>query len=128
MRLVFGAGADLDLFVTDPNLETVYFGNNPSLGGGVLATDVRCEDPAPRVEVVTFREAASGRYRVGVSHARGCTRLRRTAPYRVEVLSPESVWRAEGEIDPGGFDNEVLEFELGQPAGDARPAKRAETP
>ena len=28
IHLVFGDGADLDLFVTDPNQEAVYFGNN----------------------------------------------------------------------------------------------------
>ena len=112
IRLVFGAEADVDLFVTDPDLETVYFGNNPSLGGGVLAEDIRCNAVTPRAEVVTFRHARPGRYRVGVEHARRCKRLRLPVPYRVEVLADESNWSVEGEIAPGAFDNRVLEFDL----------------
>jgi uncharacterized protein YfaP (DUF2135 family) len=114
IRLIFGAEADLDLYVTDPALETVYFGNNPSLGGGVLTRDLRCDAAAPRREVVTFRVAESGRYRVGVEYARGCARWSRseTAPYRIEVFSDESVWTAAGAVAPGGFDNIAFEFDL----------------
>ena len=36
-RLVFSADADLDLYVTGPDLETVYFANTPTRLGGVLA-------------------------------------------------------------------------------------------
>ena len=112
IRLVFGAEADVDLFVTDPDLETLYFGNNPSLGGGVLAEDIRCNAATPHAEVVTFGNARPGRYRVGVEHARRCTRSRLPVPYRVEVLSGESNWSVEGELAPGAFDNRVVEFDL----------------
>ncbi|MEE2672660.1 MAG: hypothetical protein VX466_02620 [Myxococcota bacterium] len=112
VRLVFGAEADADLFVSDPDLETVYFGNNPSLGGGVLAEDIRCNAPPPRVEVVTFRNARPGRYRIGVEHARRCTRSRLPVPYRIEVVADESDWSVTGEIAPGAFDNRALEFDL----------------
>ena len=129
VRLIFGEEADLDLFVTDPDLETVYFGNNPSLGGGVLAEDVRCDRAAPRGEVVTFLDARSGRYRVGIEHARSCTRLRRTVPYRVEVLTGGSTWQVEGEIAPAAFDNRVVEFDLyGSVATPASSRKREATP
>ena len=66
VRLVFGETADLDLYVTDPRQETVYFANSPSRGGGRLDHDVRCGEPPPRVEKVEFEAAVSGRYRVGV--------------------------------------------------------------
>jgi len=112
VRLVFGEQADLDLYVTDPNLETVYFGNNPSRGGGVLTADVRCDAATPRSEAVSFMDACPGRYRVGVEHASNCTRRSGPVPYRVEVLAGESEWQVEGEIEPGAFDNQVLEFEL----------------
>ena len=66
VRLVFGETADLDLYVTDPRQETVYFANSPSRGGGRLDRDVRCGEPPPRVETVEFEAAVPGRYRVGV--------------------------------------------------------------
>ena len=66
VRLVFGEAADLDLYVTDPAQETVYFANSPSRGGGRLSHDVRCGEPPPRVETVVFETARPGRYRVGV--------------------------------------------------------------
>ena len=66
VRLVFGETADLDLYVTDPFQETVYFANSPSRGGGRLDRDVRCGDPLPRIETVVFEPAQPGRYRVGV--------------------------------------------------------------
>ncbi len=65
-RLVFGDAADLDLYVTDPHQETVYFANSPSRSGGRLERDVRCDDPSPRVETVEFARAVPGRYRIGV--------------------------------------------------------------
>jgi hypothetical protein len=112
VRLVFGDSADLDLFVTDPSLETTYFGNNPSRAGGTLAQDIRCDDDAPRVETVTFRAAHAGRYRVAVDHARACGRQRGPVPYRIEAVAGEREWRAEAEIAPGKFQNRALEFEL----------------
>lgn len=72
VRLVFGEGADLDLYVTDPRQETVYFANNPTRSGGSLEADVRCGAPTPRVETVTFRPALPGRYRVGVDFPERC--------------------------------------------------------
>ena len=87
---------------------------SPSLGGGVLSKDVRCDAAAPRTEVVTFRDARPGRYRVGVEYAQSCALRRRNAPYRLEVLAGEASWHAESEIAPGSFDNVALEFVLGE--------------
>ena len=72
VRLAFPEGADLDLFVTDPAQESVYFANSPSRSGGRLERDVRCGDPGPRIETVVFPAAAPGRYRIGVDHPRRC--------------------------------------------------------
>jgi hypothetical protein len=66
VRLAFGERADLDLYVTDPRQETVYFANSPSRAGGRLDRDARCDEPLPRVETVAFDAAPPGRYRVGV--------------------------------------------------------------
>ncbi len=72
VRLAFGANADLDLFVTDPGQEAVYFANSPSRRGGELVVDRRCGDPAPRVEVVHYSSPMAGRYRVGVDFPEVC--------------------------------------------------------
>jgi len=112
VRLLFGPEADLDLWVTDPGQETVYFGNNPSRSGGALERDIRCEDPAPRIEVVTFRSPEPGRYRVGIEFAEGCRRVRDPVPYEVEVLHGDMSQRVSGEIIPGRFENVALEFSI----------------
>jgi hypothetical protein len=116
VRLVFGGEADLDLYVTDPKLETVYFGNNPSLGGGHLSKDQRCDDPAPRVESVTFAQPLAGRYRVGVEFAKRCTRARGAVPFSLEVETDGWRRQVQGEIEPSAFLPAVMEFELkGEP-------------
>jgi hypothetical protein len=112
IRLHFGPEADLDLHVTDPEQETVYFGNNPSLAGGVLANDLRCDAPSPRVERVEFAAPKPGRYRVGVDYARRCRRVRGPVPYEIEVRGGELDLRLQGEILPGRFQNIALEFDL----------------
>ena len=73
VELVFGQGADLDLYLTDPSQETVYYANTPSqVNGGRLEADLRCDAAAPRVETIVFASAPPGRYRVGVDRAETC--------------------------------------------------------
>lgn len=74
VRLAFGAGADLDLYVTGPDHETVYFANTPSRAGGALERDLRCDAASPRIEVVKFDRAPPGAYRVGVDFPERCGR------------------------------------------------------
>ena len=85
IRLAFGAGADLDLYVTDPLQETVYFANSPSRAGGRLDHDLRCGDPAPRVETISFPDPPSGVYRVGVDFPESCGRSRDPVAFAVVV-------------------------------------------
>jgi len=85
VRLAFGAGADLDLYVTDPLQETVYFANNPSRAGGRLERDLRCDDSAPRIETVTFPDPHPGVYRVGVDFPESCERSRDPVAFAVVV-------------------------------------------
>ena len=72
IRLAFGEAADLDLFVSDPLQETVYFANDASKSGGTLLSDQRCGSPGPRVEVVEWPEPPPGRYRIGIDFPKGC--------------------------------------------------------
>lgn len=112
VRLTFSAEADLDLFVTDPAHETVYFGNNPSRGGGVLERDLRCGAAEPRTEVVILRNATPGLYRVGIEYARSCTFRARNVNYSIEAHVAGREWKAEAEIAPSEFRNRALEFEI----------------
>jgi hypothetical protein len=112
IRLIYSAEADLDLFVTDPRKEAVYFGNNPSLGGGELDIDRRCGAETPRVEVIRFPVPMKGEYRVGVSYDRACGFRRRSAPYILEIRADDVEIDRRGELAPGTFDSVALEFEL----------------
>lgn len=112
IRLAFDDQADLDLFVTGPDQETVYFGNNPSLSGGRLLRDVRCDSEAPRVEVVRFANPEPGRYRIGIEYARSCRFRREPAAYRIDIDAPELSRSSEGSIAPGRFVPLALELEL----------------
>lgn len=111
VRLAFGARADLDLYVTDPAAETVYFANTPAQSGGRLERDLRCDAPAPRIERVAFRPAPPGRYRVGVDYPRACGDAAPT-PFIVAVEYGSVQREQRGTAQPGRFDPIVLEFEL----------------
>ena len=83
VRLVFDERADLDLYVTDPLQETVYFANSPSRSDGRIEADLRCGAPGPRIETVTFPSAAPGRYRIGVDFPERCDGGEHPVPFVV---------------------------------------------
>ncbi|MFQ5512956.1 MAG: hypothetical protein ACE5FG_00850 [Myxococcota bacterium] len=113
--LRFGPAADLDLYVTDPGHETVYYGNTPTERGGRLAEDLRCDPPGERVERVEFADPPVGRYRVGVDFPERCNLRTRAARFRV-IVEAEGLHRERsGEIRLGRFQPVVLEFELPAP-------------
>jgi len=117
VELVFGEGADLDLYLTDPSQETVYYANTPSrVNAGRLEADLRCDAPGPRVEAVLFEDAPPGRYRVGVDHAESCAGGSAAQAFLVTV-EPGGGERRElrGEISRGRFLVQVLEFSLPEP-------------
>src|SRR2546427_4519881 len=77
--LLWAAPVDLDLYVTDPGLETVYFANTPSGSGGKLVRDLACGQltettPTTFSEEVVWTKAHPGRYRVGVDFSDTCGR------------------------------------------------------
>ena len=113
VRLAFGEGADLDLFVSDPLAETVYFGHTPSESGGSLVADRRCGDASPRVEEVRFESPPPGRYRVGVDWAEACGGTGGApAPFVLEVVRAGRRDLHRAEAPPDHFTAVVLEFEL----------------
>jgi hypothetical protein len=113
VRLAFGAAADLDLYVTDPLRETVYFANTPSRSGGRLDRDRTCSDAAPRIESVVFERPPPGRYRVGIDYPKSCDGSDSTAPYVLTVQHREdSAQRIEGSAAPRRFEPVVLEVDV----------------
>lgn len=113
VRLVFAADADLDLYVTGPAEESVYFGNPTSRDGGVLVADRRCDAPAPRVETIEFARAAPGRYRIAIDFMIRCAGGADRADYELHVDQPgRSPLRQRGEAEFGAFDPRVLEVEV----------------
>jgi hypothetical protein len=85
VRLAFEPGADLDLYVSDPLEETVYYANTPARSGGALEADRRCREPGDGVETVRFAAPRAGRYRVGVDFQHRCDGEERVAPWVIAV-------------------------------------------
>jgi hypothetical protein len=113
VRLAFGPEADLDLHVTDPRQETVYFANTPSASGGHLVSDVRCGAPGERVEVIEFEAPPAGRYRVSVDFPVRCRRGVDAAHYVLEVEANGLRREQRGTLAFGRFEPVVYEFQVG---------------
>jgi hypothetical protein len=114
VQLAFGEEADLDLYVTDPLLDTVYFARHESRTGGRIAADVRCGTGGSRIEEVRFDAPWPGRYRVGVDHPERCDGASPPAPaaYAVSAYVDGKTYRAAGSVAVEQFQMVVLEFEL----------------
>jgi hypothetical protein len=114
VQLAFGKEADLDLYVTDPLLDTVYFARHESRTGGRISADVRCDTAGPRIEEVRFDAPWPGRYRVGVDHPMRCDGAPAPAPaaFAVTVYADGKTYRAKGSVALEQFDVAVLDFQV----------------
>jgi len=118
VTLRWTAPVDLDLYVTDPVLETVYFANPRTASGGVLERDARCagQGPGEQAERVRWTAPPAGRYRVGVDFLEACGgRLDEVAwslTVDVNGARREMTGRAQRAIRQPA----VLEFEVAAPA------------
>ena len=111
--LAFGTDADLDVFVTAPDQETVYFANSPTRLGGTLERDERCGGSAPAVvEHVGFPEPAKGRYRVGIDFPRRCDDGDAPEVFVVRIAHAGGTRDVVGVIRPGEFLLRVLEEDV----------------
>jgi hypothetical protein len=115
VRLLWSTPVDLDLYLTDPTAETVYFANNPTRTGLALKRDVRCrsiEQETRPSEHAVHDEPLAGRYRVGVDFIDACESRQDEADFRVVVdfcgVRRERIGRARLEQ----FQPIVLEFDL----------------
>lgn len=118
VRLAFDDAGDLDLFVTDPQQESVYFANSPIRSGGRLLEDRRCTDASPRVEAVHFDTPQPGRYRVGVDFHGRCRdsslsgKAESQGLYFVRIDEGGRVLERAGMVTPGHFEVIVVEFDV----------------
>lgn len=120
VQLAFGANADLDLYVTDPLGEAVYYANTPSEIGGALVEDRRCVHDAPRIETVRFTAPLTpGRYRIGVDYPHACTEpVAAVVPFAIRVGGPGAVRaRSRGLARYRAFEPIVLEFDVDRAGG-----------
>lgn len=112
IQLAFGREADLDLYVTDPLLETVYFANHQSRSEGRISDDVRCDSQALRIEEVHFDHPMAGRYRVGVDFPQQCAGNSQSAVFVVSVLNQGKRQELVGSVALQQFNVVVLEFDV----------------
>jgi hypothetical protein len=123
VTLHWDAAVDLDLYVTDPVLETAYFGNPHTASGGVLERDARCADRAPgeQTERVRWTAPPPGRYRVGVDFLETCGKAGdRDVPYRLQVEIDGSRQERSGRARLAAREPRVLEFTVPPRREDAR--------
>ena len=116
VRLIFDADVDLDLYVTDPLLDTTYFARHESRIGGQLTKDVRCDTQGPRIEEVRFAQLWPGAYRVGVDFPQRCDgrRSKQPAPYAVRVSANGEQYEVHGTVNQEFFEVEVLKFTVAE--------------
>lgn len=111
VHLAFGPEVDLDLYVTGPLEETVYYANTPSRIGGELLEDRRCEHSSPHIESVRF-PLTPGHYRVGVDYPHACGDARAPVPFALLVEMPGGREQLRGLAAHQVFEPVVFEFEL----------------
>ena len=75
LHLSWQAPVDLDLFLTGPSGETIYFGNRKARTGYHINNETTCDTLAPtglHRESATIPHAAAGLYRVSVDYIFDC--------------------------------------------------------
>ena len=116
VALVWSAPVDLDLYLTDPTWETVYFANNPSRTGAQLMRDTRCRDVASHenafVELASIAAPQPGRYRVGVDFMDACNGPHQPVSFRIVADYGGMRREMTGTIRLEEFLPIVVEFEL----------------
>jgi hypothetical protein len=125
VTLVWAAPVDLDLYVTNPEQETVYFANRRSASGGALVEDVPCPPAGKEAptsgevrETIRWEEPPAGRYRAGIDYIDRCGGEIVEVGYRLVVEAPAIRRETTGTVRLSRFLYQALEFDL--PSEDAR--------
>lgn len=95
--------ADLDLHVTDPFGETIYYFHPSSISGGSLKEDVECTTVAG-TEKITYPggSAASGTYVLSVHYFRSCN-SGKPVHWRITANADGRSQSLEGTVSPGEY-------------------------
>lgn len=115
ITLVWEGNVDVDLWVTDPSGERIYWEHTSSVSGGELDRDNLCPiEPGLSENIYWGKdEAPPGDYKIQVNHFDSCGTATR-AYYRVSVLNRKTgKWETfKGELAPGETkDVTTLHFE-----------------
>ena len=119
VRLAFGSGADLDLFVTDTDprvSETVYFAKHTTRARGRLIHDARCSDESPRSDAVAYEAPLAAGYRIGVDYHRSCGDQAEFEVFVVEWMSGNQRQTRRGIARPGHFEDRFWMLNASSPA------------
>jgi hypothetical protein len=114
VTLTWDSPVDLDLYLTDPTWETLYFGNNPTRTGATLVQKASCghDDAKPAVELARVFDPAPGPYRIGIDFIDACHSDLDQVPYRIVVDVDGQRREMTGEAGLARFDVVVMEFRL----------------
>jgi len=118
VELLWQAPVDLDLFLTDPNGETVYFANRTAKSGARMGVETGCkqvmQEKGNYRESAVIPKALSGRYRVSVDFIKDCGSKAVSAAFEAVLRSKEGreLGRGRSEVqyrllNPVGWEFEV---------------------
>jgi hypothetical protein len=128
VTLLWSSPVDLDLYVTDPSLETVYFANSPSQTGGRLERDVTCKSvgggAGNLMERAEWAKASKGRYRVGVDFMEDCGSEIDETEFRVVIEASGTRRERAAKVLKGRFQPVVLEFDVPGESGETAPVPK----
>jgi hypothetical protein len=104
ISLSWNGDADLDLHVTDPAGETIYYFHPTSASGAGLNRDRQCGGDLATTEVVSYssNQAPGGKYLISVHHFRSCGQPA-DVPWKITVDSDRGSQTFTGVIRPGNY-------------------------
>ncbi len=89
VEIIWQTPVDLDLFLTDPEGETIYFANRKAKSGMTMGRETSCKDitgvKPPYTETAKIPVALSGRYRVSVDFIKDCGTSTLETPFLVRL-------------------------------------------
>ena len=118
VTLSWSGGVDLDLYVTDPTQETVYFANPRSGSGGKLEHDVGCppvsnsKAESVSAESIRWEHPPPGKYRVGVDFIDACGSSTGEASFRIAVDVAGTRQERVAKVAKDRFEPVIVEIEV----------------
>lgn len=103
VTLRWSGAADLDLHLTDPYGETIYYFHPASASGGALQQDRECA-AQDQTEVIAYPtgQAVSGAYAISIHYFRTCNEPRDVS-WKLTVTSDKGTQDYSGVIHPGDY-------------------------